>query len=195
MKLTLKIGLSLLALASIVAGLFISIEFLLTFDWEFFGNNTMEIVSMLLILAGVLLLFVLYSKNIDEFFVKTDNKKINLFGSKISVSSIIWFIVSIGLLVLTVMLLMGVFVVEVDLLGKYTGTILKFGLVIITLSSFVFSFNDIIKPALTEIKKISWPNSKEMVDYSKRVFSFIIYFALFFLLADLFYNWAAFWIK
>lgn len=180
---TLKIILTVIGLVGIVFGILILVN-VFKFEWTFLGDNTMAIISLISSLVGITSLFIAYNKEIDSLFDKAESKKLSFGDTKISAANIIWGVVGIILLVFTIMLLRGDYTVRVDIFGNYTELILKIGLVLVTIASFLFAFWDFIIPAVKETKKISWPNGEQMKDFSIRVFSFIIVLSVYFFLLD-----------
>lgn len=186
-NLTLKVVLAIIGAAGIVFGILILVN-VFEFEWKFLGTNTMSIISLVSSLVGITALFIAFNREIDSLFDKAENKKMNVGDSQISAANIIWGIVGIILLIFTIMLLKGDYTVTANIFGRYTGLILKIGLVIVTIASFLFAFWDFIEPSLKETKKITWPNNEQMKDFSVRVFSFIIALSLYFFLVDVIIN-------
>lgn len=148
---------------------------------------TYALVSSIL---GVLLLFIAFSKQIDSFFnfletkeVKTDKK-----AKGISVESIFFLVIGIILIVLVNLLAIGTLQLKqnIPILGNATKTVLIIALIILSISAIVTAFHGTIIKSIKEMKKVQWPNKKEMVEYSKQVFTFIIFFSIFFFALDLF---------
>lgn len=155
-----------------------------------YGASEQLVLSLASSVIGIFFLFIAFSNQIDKFFgflgsheVKTDKNKES---SGISFESIFFFVIAIILLVLAIMLSINFLTLrtELPLLGGATRTVLIISLVILTLLALFTAFNNIIMQSINEMKKVQWPSNKNMIDYSKKVFSFIIFFSLFFLALD-----------
>lgn len=142
-------------------------------------------------ILGVFFLFIAFSPQIDKFFtylethrVKTDRKADT---PGVSIESIFFAVIAIGLITLALLLGTGTLVLRTDLpfLGSATKTVLIVLLVVLAIFSLLTAFNRIISQSIKEMKKVHWPTGSEMIDYSKKVFTFIIFFSIFFFALDL----------
>lgn len=153
------------------------------------GKLIYALVSSIL---GILLIFIAFSKQIDSFFkflethkVKTDKKEET---KGITVESIFFLLIAIILIVLVNLLAIGTLQVkeELPILGKSTQTVLIISLVVLAIFSIITAFHKTVSQSIKEMKKVHWPKGKEMKEYSKQVFTFIIFFSLLFFALDLF---------
>jgi preprotein translocase subunit SecE len=103
--------------------------------------------------------------------------------------------VLLGVLGILVIVL-GVYLIEGSILEiRYTDLwifnsdtkILIFSIFVVLVGSvsFLMAIWPFFVPSFAEMKKVSWPNQKTIVNHSARVFGFIIVLALFFVLIDL----------
>lgn len=94
-----------------------------------------------------------------------------------------------------VVLVLGVYLVEGTVLSiRYTDfwlfntplkiTIFSIFVIIVGAVSFLLSVWAFFQPSLSEMKKVSWPDSPTILNHSARVFGFIIVLSLFFVFAD-----------
>ena len=166
-------------------------RYLTTINYGELDTTTTLIVVLLSSILGILFLFIAFTKEIDKFFTVLETKEIKLNKKDehkgISIESVLFVIVAIILLVFAIMLAMGRLVLRTELpfIGENFHIYLIVALVILAILALFTAFNRIVMQSVKEMKKVHWPNKKEMKDYSAKVFAFIIFFSVFFLLLDL----------
>jgi preprotein translocase subunit SecE len=171
------------------------------FDWFIIEANIKGIgtltsqnklvISLVSSILGIFLLFIAFSKQIDKFFTFLETHKVgkdkNEAAKGVTIETIFFIIIALVLIVIVNLLAIGTLVLRTNLplLGKATKTVLIISLIILAILSIITAFHRTISRAVKEMKKVHWPTGKEMVEYSKRVFSFIIFFSIFFFALDL----------
>ncbi len=157
-----------------------------------YTDKTKLILSLSSSILGIFFLFVAFSKQIDKFFgflethtVTKPDKEEETKG--ITIELIFFLFIGIVLILLAILLGIGSLVLRTNLplLGTATEKVLIGALIVLAILAIITAFNRTISQSLKEMKKVHWPSSKDMVDYSKRVFSFIVFFSLFFFALDL----------
>ncbi len=99
----------------------------------------------------------------------------------------VFFVVSLLVLLLGILILTGTLTINSDaiIIGSFPTTF-AWILVVVGSLTLIYAVYPFFKPALPEIKKISWLKGKKYFGNVLRVFTFIIIFALLFLLYDMF---------
>ncbi len=166
-----------------------------------YTEQTKLILSLTSSILGIFFLFIAFSKQIDKFFTFLENRTIKTDKSKdtrgISIESIFFLFIAIILIVLAILLGIGSLVLKTDLplLGGATKTVLIIALVFLGILAIITAFSRVIYQSVKEMNKVHWPTGKDMIEYSKRVFSFIIFFSIFFFALDLLLANAPGWIS
>ncbi len=94
-----------------------------------------------------------------------------------------------------IVLLLGVYLIEGTILTiKFTDwwifnsdlkiTIFSIFVIMIGVASFVLSIWPFFVPSIGEMKKVSWPDKQMIANHSARVFGFIFFIGLFFVVID-----------
>ncbi|QVK18031.1 preprotein translocase subunit SecE [Mycoplasmatota bacterium] len=174
--------------------------FLIEIDYRgAFTNETKLILSLTSSILGIFFLFIAFSKQIDKFFSYLETHSVNQTEEKkgITIESIFFITIAVILIVLALLLAIGTLALKTNLplLGNATKTFLIGALVVLAILAILTGFNETIAQSIKEMKKVHWPTGKEMVDYSKKVFTFIIFFSVFFLILDLFLTNAPIWLE
>ncbi len=101
-------------------------------------------------------------------------------------------------------LILGVYLVEGNVLeirltnwwifnSELKRTIFAIIVIIVGSFSFLMAIWPFFVPSFSEMRKVTWPNRSTILNHSARVFGFIIFIALFFVLADVglrpFFRW------
>jgi len=135
------------------------------------------------------------AKNVE---VKKQNKVMEILTKEYKSENIL--LAVLGLIVIIV----GVYVLEDDIVNfndsffKFIDTgwkiaIFAWFVIAIGASAFVYAVWPLFVPSISEMKKVSWPNRETMVNHTIRVFGFILFLALFFLVLELgfspLFNW------
>jgi len=95
----------------------------------------------------------------------------------------------------SIVLVLGIYLVEGTVLEiRYTDlwifntdlkiTIFSIFVIVIGAVSFVLAVWPFFVPSISEMKKVSWPNQKTILNHSARVFGFMIIIGLFFVVID-----------
>jgi len=140
-------------------------------------------------ITAILFLFISFSRYIDKFFLyleKTEVRK-KRDDKGITLESIFFLFIAVLLISFAIMLAMELLTVRTDIfafLGESTVTVLIVLLVLLSLLAVFTAFNSIIMSAIKELKKVTWPTLKQMLDYSVKVFSFIFFFSILFIALD-----------
>lgn len=173
---------SILTVTGVLGNLLVEFEYKGTF-----GGNDILIVSLTSAVVGILFLFIGLTPYIDKFFLwlEATNLKVNKKspGEGVKLESIFFSFIAVILLTFAILLAMGILIIN-PILGTFTNKILIAVLIILALLSIIMAFNGIIMLSVKELKKVHWPNLKEMKDYSLKVFSFIIFFSFLFFVLD-----------
>ncbi|ERJ12402.1 preprotein translocase subunit SecE [Haloplasma contractile] len=185
LRMFLKYFAAIVGLAGIVIAFLISFD-VLTFDF-LEGTTQTFLASLAAAIVGVILVFFAFSKELDQIFLKAEETKFSLSknedAAQISVDNIIWFVFAIALLTVKVLLDMNILILP-EILGTHTDLIINIILVILIIFCFIQAFWQIIKPALKEMRKVTWTTAKIMKEHSIKVFTFVIFMSLLFLALD-----------
>lgn len=164
---------------------------LLKLGYPRLNGTQILITSLTSSIIGILLLFIALSNQIDKFFqvLETSEVKLNKKSSRrgVTAEALFFSIIAVTLLVLAIMLLTNFLTLKANLpiLGNYTRIFLIVALVLLSLLALFTAFNETIIQSVKEMKKVTWPTGKQMLDYSIKVFSFIIFFSVLFVLLDI----------
>jgi len=132
------------------------------------------------------------------------NKVIEILTKEYPFERIIMGILGIIVIVLGTYLLMGefIYITQTDdwwnswIFGTQTGiTIFSIFILVVGVASFFVAIWPFFKPSLSEMKKVTWPNGKTIRNHSARVFGFILFLAMMFVLFDLAVKPLFFWIN
>jgi preprotein translocase subunit SecE len=152
------------------------------------GNEKLTI-SLISSIVGIFLLFIAFTRQIDKFFQVLENtelkKKSNRKG--LTAETLFFSVVAVILVVLALMLATNFLELKANLplIGGATRIFLIAALVVLALLAIFTAFNETIIQSVKEMKKVTWPTGKQMLDYSIKVFSFIVFFSVLFLLLDI----------
>ncbi len=159
-----------------------------------YTEDTKLTLSLTSSILGIFFLFIAFSKQIDQFFSYLESHRIKTTKKEdvagVTIESIFFTVIALVLIVLALLLATGTLLLKTDLpiLGTATKTVLIVSLILLALLAILTAFNKTIIQSVKEMKKVHWPTGTEMLDYCNKVFFFIIFFALFFLILDLIYT-------
>ncbi|HEY8365096.1 MAG TPA: preprotein translocase subunit SecE [Haloplasmataceae bacterium] len=172
-------------------------------DWYLFTINYHKsltsddkiVLSMISLIIGAIFLSIAFSNQIDRFYNYLESHTIKSKKDKekkgISLEAIFYILISLVAIVLADLLAANVLNIKADLplLGGATKTVFIVALIVLGVFSLVTAFRSILFQSIKEMKKVQWPTGREMIKYSKQVFSFIIFFSILFLLLDLLFTY------
>lgn len=175
---------AILTLTNVIETLLIKWEY----PWAFTPTNKLTL-SLTSSILSILFLFIAFANQIDKFFSFIEEKEIKVGKNKetkgVTLESIFFLIIAIVLMYFALTLGLGKLPIgELPLLKGATDVVIISALVILSLAAIFTAFNSFILQSLKEMNKVQWPTGAQMADYSVKVFTFIIFFTLLFLLFD-----------